>query len=148
MVMPQIPRRALVLLAILTVIWGTNWALFPFAMREISVWTFRAICLGTSGLLLLAIARVRGHSLVIPRGHWSSLASASFFGLFIWNIGSAYSAILIPSGQSAILGFSMPLWAALISTVILREPMPPRLTCVGSKSCACCRRMWPRCPRS
>ena len=125
--MSQIPPRALVLLGILTVVWGTNWSLFPLAMREISVWTFRAISLGGAGMLLLVIARLRGQSIAIPRSYWPIIAVSSFFFLFVWNIASAYSAILIPSGQSAILGFSMPLWSALISWVVLREPMPPRL---------------------
>ena len=38
-----IPRRAIVLLVILTLVWGTNWPLFAFAVREISMWTFRAV---------------------------------------------------------------------------------------------------------
>ncbi len=48
--------RALLLLLILTLAWGTNWPLFPIAMREISVWTFRAITLGAGGVILLAMA--------------------------------------------------------------------------------------------
>ena len=36
----------------------------------------------------------------------------------LWNIASTYSAILIPSGQAAVLGFTMPLWSALIALTI------------------------------
>ena len=39
----RIPPRALVLLPILWLVWGTNWPLFPLATREVSVWTFRAV---------------------------------------------------------------------------------------------------------
>ena len=45
----------------------------------------------------------------------------------IWNIASTYSAILIPSGQSAVLGFTMPLWSALISWAVLGERLSGRL---------------------
>ena len=38
-----IPRRAVVLMVVLTLVWVTNWPLFAFAVREISVWTFRAV---------------------------------------------------------------------------------------------------------
>ena len=122
-----IPPRALILLVILTLVWGTNWPLFPFAVREVSVWTFRAVAVFVAGIALLAVARVRGQSLVIPRAHWPTLATATFFYLVLWNIASTYSAILIPSGQSAVLGFTMPLWSALISWAVLGERLTRRL---------------------
>ena len=122
-----IPRRALVLLAVLTLVWGTNWPLFPLAVREISVWTFRAFAVILAGVALLALARVRGQSLRIPRRHWPAVCIATFFYLVVWNIASTYSAVLIPSGQSAVLGFTMPLWSALISWAVLGERMSARL---------------------
>ena len=122
-----IPRRALILLVILTFVWGTNWPLFAFAVREVSVWTFRAIAVVGAGLALLAVARARGQSLVIPREHWATICTATFFYLVVWNIASTYSAILIPSGQSAVLGFTMPLWSALISWAVLGERLSGRL---------------------
>ena len=45
-----IPPRALALLLILTIVWGTNWPLFPFAVREVSVWTFRAVAVLIAGV--------------------------------------------------------------------------------------------------
>ena len=122
-----VPRRALVLLAILTLVWGTNWPLFPFAVREVSVWTFRAVAVFAAGVTLLAVARARGQSLVIARRHWWPIGSATFFYLVLWNIASTYSAILIPSGQSAVLGFTMPLWSALIAWAVLGERLTGRL---------------------
>lgn len=122
-----IPRRALVLLAILTLVWGTNWPLFPYAVREVSVWTFRAVSVLFAGLFVLAVARARGQSLAVPRRHWPAIATATFFYLVVWNIASTYSAILIPSGQSAVLGFTMPLWAALIAWAVLGERLSRRM---------------------
>ena len=72
-----IPRRALILLAVLTLVWGTNWPLFPLAVREVSVWTFRAVSVLFAGLFLLAVARARGQSLAIPRRHWPAIATAT-----------------------------------------------------------------------
>jgi drug/metabolite transporter (DMT)-like permease len=74
-----------------------------------------------AGLALLAFARVRGESLRIPRGYWGTVLAASLIYLVVWNVASTYAAILIPSGQAAILGFTMPLWAALISWAFLGE---------------------------
>ena len=52
-----VPRRALVLLAILTPVWGTNWPLFAFPVREVLVWTFRAVAVSVAGALWLALVR-------------------------------------------------------------------------------------------
>ncbi len=123
----HIPPRALVLLAILTLVWGTNWPLFPLATREVSVWTFRAVSVFVAGVALLLAARLRGQSLVIARRHWRTIVVATFFYLVVWNIASTYSALLIPSGQSAVLGFTMPLWSALIAWAVLGERLTARL---------------------
>ena len=120
-------RRAILLLALLTVVWGTNWPLFALAVREMSVWTFRAVSVPFSGLVLLGVARLRGESLVVPRAAWGVLLAVTVCYLLVWNIATAYAAVLIPSGQAAVLSFTMPLWAALISWVVLGQRMSPRL---------------------
>lgn len=123
----HIPPRALVLLVVLTLVWGTNWPLFAYAVREVSVWTFRAVAVTIAGLVLLGVARLRGQSIVIPRKWWPTIVIATCFYLVLWNIASTYSAILIPSGQSAVLGFTMPLWAALVSWAVFGERLSRRM---------------------
>src|SRR5437763_12944679 len=96
--------KAFPLVLVLTLVWGTNWALFPLAVREVSVWTFRAVSPTGAGVLLLAFARARGIPTAIPRRYWPAVTAAAVIYLVIWNTASTYSAILIPSGQAAILG--------------------------------------------
>lgn len=122
-----IPPRALVLLAILTLLWGTNWPLFAIATREVSVWTFRAVSVWIAGGVLLAVAAARGQSLRIPRAHWGTLAAATGSYLVVWNVASTYAAVMIPSGQAAILGFTMPLWTALIAWAVLGQRLSARM---------------------
>lgn len=124
---PKIPPRALAWVAVLTLLWGTNWMLFPLAVREVSVWTFRAVAMIGSGLVLLAVARARGLSLALPRPLRGRIALAAFLNLSLWNIASTYAALMIPSGQAAILGFTMPLWSALITWAVLHEPLTRRM---------------------
>lgn len=112
---------------ILTVMWGTNWVLFPLAVKEVSVWSFRAICLGGAGLLLLGVARLRGLSLSLPVQQRRPLVAASLVYLVTWNVGSTYASVLIPSGQAAVLGFTMPIWATLFSWIFLSERPSRRL---------------------
>lgn len=114
-------RKTLPLVIVLTLLWGTNWPLFPIAVREVSVWTFRSVSLVSAALVLLAFARIRGESLRIPRAYWGTIVTASLAYLVVWNVGSTFAAILIPSGQAAILGFTMPLWAALIAWAFMGQ---------------------------
>jgi drug/metabolite transporter (DMT)-like permease len=124
--------RALPLVVLLTIVWGTNWSLFPLAVREVSVWTFRAVSLTGGGLMLLAFARLRGMSLRIPREHWLAVAAAAIVYLVVWNLASTYAAILIPSGQAAILGFTMPLWTVLVAWLLFGDrPTPRMLLAIG-----------------
>lgn len=116
-----VPPRALMLLAILTVIWGTNWPLFVFAVSEVSVWVFRSIAMPLGAIALLVVARWRNQSLRVARGDWRQLALSAFFTMTLWNIASTYAAIMIPTGQSAILAYTMPLWSMLIAWIALGQ---------------------------
>ncbi len=139
-----IPPRALILLAVITLVWGTNWPLFPYATREVSVWTFRAVAVTLAGLGLLAVAAARGQSLRLPRQHWRTVGLATLFYLVLWNIASTYAAIMIASGQAAILGFTMPLWSALIAWAVLGQKMHRRLLlALGLGGVAVALLMWP-----
>lgn len=120
-------QTALPLVVVLTLVWGTTWILFPLAVKEVSVWTFRAVSITLAGLGLLAVAALRGMSLTVPRTSWPTLVGAALVFLVIWNIASTFAAVLIPSGQAAILGFTMPLWATLISWAVWGERPSLRL---------------------
>jgi drug/metabolite transporter (DMT)-like permease len=114
------------LVLVITLLWGTNWPLFTLAVREVSVWTFRAVSVVAAGLLLLAYSRFKGLDLRIARQHWRTVALAALAYLGVWNIASTYAAVLIPSGQAAILGFTMPLWAAIGARLFLRQRLDRR----------------------
>ena len=97
-------RRALALLALLTLVWGTNWPLFPVVMREISVWTFRSISTTGAGLLLLALALRRGQPLAIPRRHWVAVGGGALVYLALWSFG------VHVSPPSCVRNSTMPPW--------------------------------------
>ena len=111
----------------MTLVWGTNWPIFPFAIQEISVWTFRSVALPITGLVLLAFGWVQGHSLRVDRKHWPAMIGVAFSYMVVWNIATPVATTLIASGQSAVLGFTMPLWVALLSWPLLGEKFTPRL---------------------
>ena len=113
-------------LGVLTLVWGTNWPLFPLAVREVSVWTFRGLALPLAGLVLLGMAWRRGYPLWLSRRDTATMVAASLVYLGIWNIASTYAAVMIPSGQAAILGFTMPLWLAALNRCFLQIRLTSR----------------------
>jgi drug/metabolite transporter (DMT)-like permease len=80
-----------------------------------------------AGAALFGVAKLRGEKLRVPRHLWAPLALASLFNIAIWNILTAAAVRYIPSGQAAVLAYTMPLWFAAISMLFLRERPNGRL---------------------
>src|SRR5262249_8373485 len=120
--MTRVSPKVLALLAALTLVWGTNWALFKIALDELPVFTFRAIVLVTGVVMLL-----RGESFAVPRGKWPALVAASATNFFIWHIATSLAVLYIPSGHASVLAYTMPLWVALIGFVVFGQHLTGRL---------------------
>ncbi len=122
----RLKRHAPWLMALLTLIWGSNWPVITLAVREVSAWTFRALTLPVAGLLLLLLAHRRKLPLAIPRQHWPMLLCSAWAFLALWNVATTLALTYIPSGQAALLGFTMPLWAALWSWLLFGHTLDSR----------------------
>ena len=125
--MSRVSPKVLVLLALLTLVWGTNWPLFKIALDELPVLTFRAGVLVTAAIVLSALLMVRGESIAVPKGKWPALVAASAMNLFIWNIATSLAVLYIPSGHASVLAYTMPLWVALIGFVVFGQKLTGRL---------------------
>ena len=113
------PTRAIALLVLLTLLWGTNWPLFRVALSELSVWSFRTLVVVIASAALFAAAKLRGERLTVPRHLWWPLLAASIGNMTIWNMATALAVVYLPSGQASILAYSMPLWLAPLSAIFL-----------------------------
>lgn len=122
----RLKRHAPWLMALLTLIWGTNWPVIALAVREVSAWTFRALTLPVAGILLLLLAHRRKLPQAIPRQHWPMLLCSAWAFLALWNVATTLALTYIPSGQAALLGFTMPLWAALWSWLLFGHTLDGR----------------------
>lgn len=125
--MRQVPLKVLVLLAALTLVWGTNWPLFSIALAELPVATFRTFVLSTAVVMLFIVMKLRGESFAVPKGRWPHLILASAMNLAVWNIATSLAVLYIPSGHASVLAYTMPLWVALLGFVVFRQPLSGRL---------------------
>lgn len=116
-----LPRRALVLLAFLAVFWGTNWPLLKIAVREAPVFWFRAVSVWGSAIGLFAVAWVGGHRLHVARGERVRLVIVALLSITGWNALVGFGVLLLPAGRASMLGYTMPLWLALLSHFMVGE---------------------------
>jgi len=114
------------ILALLTLIWGINWPIMKLTVVEVPVLTFRSLCVIAGAIGCLALARMAGHVIALPKGSAWWFVRVSFFNVTCWNIFAVYGVTLMPSGRASILAFTMPLWATAISTVWLKEELTLR----------------------
>ncbi|MET0509700.1 MAG: DMT family transporter [Burkholderiaceae bacterium] len=120
-------RRDAVLLAVLTLIWGLNWPIMKLALVDFAPLTFRAVSL-IGGLAVMGlIARLQGHSLAISQRWWPEVAALGLYNLVLWFVLSILGIGMLTSGRAAILGYTLPVWVALIGTVVYGERQGPRL---------------------
>ncbi len=125
--MDRVSPKVLALLALLTLIWGTNWPLFRIALDELPVLTFRSITMIVGTLTLTAILLVRGDSFAVPKGKWPALIAASATNILIWNIATSLAVLYIPSGHASVLAYTMPPWVALIGFAAFGQRLTGRL---------------------
>ena len=123
---PHIPRSGLVLLGLLSLGWGLNWPIMKVVVGEVPRWIFRGDSILLASLGLFAIAWFSGQSLRVPRGRWPQLIGLASCNIVGWNMFAIYGVSLLPSGRAAILGYTMPIWSALLSVWLLNEPLTRR----------------------
>ena len=121
-----LPRAGIVLLAALSLGWGFNWPIMKLVIAEIPRLTFRGDCIVLASLGLFAIAHFSGLPLRIPQGRWRQVCGLAACNIAGWNVFAILGVSYLPSGRAAILGYTMPVWAALLSVWMLDEPMTRR----------------------
>jgi drug/metabolite transporter (DMT)-like permease len=109
------------LIAGMSFFWGISWPIMKIALTEIPPWTFRTLSLVCGGAGILILAKLSGLKLSIPRSQIAPLLLVAAFNVTGWHLGSAHGISLMESGRAAVLGFTMPLWAAIMSTWVLKE---------------------------
>ena len=113
------------LYALLAVIWSSTWVTIKIGLEDCPPLLGAGIRFGVAGLLLLGVTAVRRRSLRTDPLLAATLALLPFafaYGLVYW--GEQY----IPSGLAAVLFGIMPLYTALLGSVLLPdEPLRARL---------------------
>jgi drug/metabolite transporter (DMT)-like permease len=113
--------RGVVLLAVLSLLWGVGWPAMKVVLAEVRPWTFRTACLLSAGAGLLALARASGAHLGIPRADVVPLLVTALVNITGWHLLSAHGIAAMQAGRAAIVAYTMPVWAVLLSRLLLGE---------------------------
>jgi len=122
-----LPRLGWLLLAAVSLFWGTNWVALKLSLVEIPVWQYRAVTSEISGAVLLLFARLGGHPLRVPRHTWGPLLLGALFNTTAWQILIAFGVKLIAASEAAILAYTMPIWSTILAALFLGERLTLRL---------------------
>ena len=121
MLMNQLTRKDLILLALLTLFWGLNWPVMKIGVREFPPLTFRTIGMLGGVLVIWLAARLQGVSLKIPKGEVLTIAKLALPNMLIWHALIIIGVKLLSSGRAAILGYTMPAWAVLSGLIFFGD---------------------------
>lgn len=119
-------RRQLTLLAVLTLVWGINWPIMKIGVTGFAPLSFRSLSMWLGLPVLWAFLRYRKISLVIPRAEWPELALLTVTNMLVWHVLAMLSLQSLSSGRAAILGYTMPIFAALWGVALFGQRLHAR----------------------
>ncbi len=124
--MHKLSPRQWTLLVLLTLVWGINWPVMKIGVTGFPPLTFRAMCLwlGTPILGLALVAMKVPFR--IPRAHWRELLVLAVFNMFIWHALIIVAVQSLSSGRAAILGYTMPMFSALLGAWVFGDQLAKR----------------------
>lgn len=124
--MPQFSPRQLLLLILLTIVWGINWPVMKLGVQHFPPLSFRAVSMWLALPLIALAVRYQGLPLAIPRSFWPQLLALAVPNMVMWHCLVISAIPMLSSGRAAILGFTMPIFSAIIGWLVYQERLSGR----------------------
>jgi len=116
-----VANKAKLLVVLLAFAWGLNWIAAAIAFREISPWTLRVAGSSLGAMTLFSVAILSGYNLKVPRGEAKHVMVAGFFNVALFQLLSGFAQMSGATSRAIIITYSMPIWATLLSWLMLGE---------------------------
>lgn len=114
--------RARFMLALLGITWGVNWPVIKIGLSGFSPWGFRLVGFTVGALTLMAVVKLAGRSLAVPRGMtWVHLFMSSLLNVVAFGVFSTFAMLTASTGRVAVVSYSFPVWACLLAWLVLGE---------------------------
>ena len=115
--MPSFTPRQLVLLVLLTIVWGLNWPVMKLGVQHFPPLSFRMVSMWIGLPILAVFVASKGLPLTIPRSYWGQLAKLTLFNMVIWHCLIIIAIPTLSSGRAAILVYTMPIFSAIFGSL-------------------------------
>jgi drug/metabolite transporter (DMT)-like permease len=103
--------------------WGVNWVAGRIILTALPPWAMRTVGIGLGTLTLFAAAAIWRVRLTVPRAEAVKILIAGFFNVAVFNVCSAYAQVYGTTSRAIVIAYSMPIWAALLARVVLKEQL-------------------------
>jgi len=121
---------ALVLLALLALVWGVHWVVVKQGLHYLPPLTYGALRMLGGLLTMVVILGLQGRLRRPPRHDLPIVASVSLLQIAAGVLIMNFALQAVPAGRSSVLVYAMPLWVALLLWAFFRTP-PRRTEAVG-----------------
>ena len=121
----QLNRKQIVLIILVTLTWGLNWPMMKMGVTGFPPLTFRAICLWIGVPVLWLALRVMKIPFYVARKDYRELFWLSVTNMFVWHVLIILAISVLSSGRAAILGYTMPVFSALLGVAFFGAQMRP-----------------------
>lgn len=112
--METLTRKQWALLVPLTLAWGLNWPVMKLGVTDYPPLTFRTLSLWLGVPVLGGVLLAMKVPFRIPRRHWPELLVLGATNMFVWHACIIVALKELSSGRAAILGYTMPIFSALL----------------------------------
>ncbi len=124
--MHPISRQHLILLVLLTLVWGVNWPIMKIGIAGYEPLTFRVLSMWLGLPVLAGVLWWRRAPFRIAREHWGELARLTVTNMLFWHTLAVLAIQSLSSGRAAILGYTMPVFSAIVGAAWFGQRLPLR----------------------
>ncbi|MBV1800462.1 DMT family transporter [Siccirubricoccus sp. G192] len=115
------------LLLIVWLCWGLSYPFMAWTLEAVDLITARLLAnVGAGALLLLLCLRAPGRHILPHREEWCGVLALSLLIMVVFPFALIAGVMLVGPGQTAILNYTMPLWASLLAVPVLGERLDRR----------------------
>jgi len=119
----QLDRKQFILIILVTLTWGLNWPMMKMGVTGYPPLTFRAICL-LMGVPVLGLAlMLMKVPFFVARKDYPELFWLAVTNMFVWHVLIILAISVLSSGRAAILGYTMPVFSALLGVAFFGAQM-------------------------
>ena len=124
--MHSLSRRHLVMLVFITLVWGVNWPIMKLGVTGFPPLSFRALSMWLGLPVLGAVLVAMKIPFFVPRDRWLDLCKLAMTNMVGWHVLAILSLPMLSSGRAAILGYTMPIFGAVLGAFFFGQQLAAR----------------------